>query len=225
MYTDAQKKWLLEHYRNINVEHSWWQYTYDDFIEVAKAFGVETTTDQLSFSGFWSQGDGASFTFDRTTLLAVYEAGTKTLAENTYGDPEKFEGYVKAFYDLYRSATSDIEPLLLTHPNGRIAVEGYQFCGERISRQYSHSNTVSVEVQLEEAVIDMATDDPVVYAALPTQSDLDTLVKDCADALYRALESEYEGQTSDEAVLEACEASEIEVALDEDGEDDYRAAA
>jgi hypothetical protein len=225
MYTDAQKKWLLEKHRDINVGHDWSQPTIEDFIEVARAFGITTSTDQVAFSGFWSQGDGASFTFYSSSLEEVYAAGSKTLADKDYGEPESFTGYVKAFYDLYLGAISSLEPLLLTHPNGRRAAEGYFFRASRISHHYSHSNTVAVEVEIKADVLDLFDDDPVVYAALPTQTDLDTLVKACADALYRTLESEHEYQTSDETVLEACEDNGIEAELDEDDEDDYRAAA
>ena len=66
---DARMKWeqlsksakdeLLGKHRNYNVDHSWWDFTYDDFREQMNDIGI--SVDKMQFSGFWSQGDGASF--------------------------------------------------------------------------------------------------------------------------------------------------------------------
>jgi len=55
----AQSK-AIDKNRDINVYDDWYQFVYDDAIEVASLFGLEI--DKIYFSGFWSQGDGASFT-------------------------------------------------------------------------------------------------------------------------------------------------------------------
>ncbi len=51
---------LIEKHRDINVDHDWWDCTYDHFMEDMKQVGI--TVKDMRFSGFWSQGDGASFT-------------------------------------------------------------------------------------------------------------------------------------------------------------------
>lgn len=51
---------LLEKYRDINVDYDWWAYTYGDFkTQQLATNGI--CVDEMYFSGFWSQGDGACF--------------------------------------------------------------------------------------------------------------------------------------------------------------------
>lgn len=50
---------LLEKYRSINVEHDWYQPTYDAFADDMRLVGIRV--DRMFFSGFCSQGDGACF--------------------------------------------------------------------------------------------------------------------------------------------------------------------
>lgn len=50
---------LLGKHRDVNVDHDWWDYTYDWFKEKCDAQGICVT--DMSFSGFWAQGDGANF--------------------------------------------------------------------------------------------------------------------------------------------------------------------
>lgn len=57
---EAQKKAIEKHY-DINVDHGWWEFVYDDFKEQARNEGFDI--DRMYFSGFWSQGDGAMFEY------------------------------------------------------------------------------------------------------------------------------------------------------------------
>lgn len=56
---DEHKKRAIENNRYINVEHDWWEYVYDDTIQIGKILGLKI--ERIFFSGFWSQGDGACF--------------------------------------------------------------------------------------------------------------------------------------------------------------------
>lgn len=64
----------MEKYRGINVQHDWWDSLFEDFVRELSEIGIEvdTTSRQtrsgkpvsepdIYFSGFCSQGDGASF--------------------------------------------------------------------------------------------------------------------------------------------------------------------
>jgi hypothetical protein len=51
---------LIEKHRDINTDYDWWDCTYDHFAEDMRIKHIEV--DKMLFSGFWSQGDGASFT-------------------------------------------------------------------------------------------------------------------------------------------------------------------
>ena len=50
--------------------YPWWDSVYEGWIEKLKAIGIYTDKDNIRFSGFGSQGDGASFT--GTILLDVF---------------------------------------------------------------------------------------------------------------------------------------------------------
>lgn len=51
---------VLDRHRDINTLDDWWDFVCDDCIEKLESLGYENT--DIRFSGFYSQGDGASFT-------------------------------------------------------------------------------------------------------------------------------------------------------------------
>lgn len=55
---DVKEK-VISNNREINVEHDWWEFIYEDFEENC-AFDLK----KIYFSGFWSQGDGAMFEYN-----------------------------------------------------------------------------------------------------------------------------------------------------------------
>jgi len=57
--TEEGKEKAIEKLYNINVDHDWWDCEYDDFKQVAACIGIEI--DEIWFSGFSCQGDGACF--------------------------------------------------------------------------------------------------------------------------------------------------------------------
>lgn len=57
--SDEAKQVALEKYRDINVDHDWWNFVYEDVKTVATLMGLDI--EKIYFSGFWSKGDGACF--------------------------------------------------------------------------------------------------------------------------------------------------------------------
>ena len=57
--SDDAKETAINAYRENNLDYEWWEYIYDDTKEIAALMGIEI--DNIYFSGFWSQGDGACF--------------------------------------------------------------------------------------------------------------------------------------------------------------------
>lgn len=57
--SESAKQKAIEKRRHWNVEHDWWSFTYDWFKETYPQY----QDCEICFSGFSSQGDGASFTF------------------------------------------------------------------------------------------------------------------------------------------------------------------
>lgn len=56
------KRRALETLAGWATDHDWWDCIYPDFTEIAGMLGVVVAERDISFTGFWSQGDGASFT-------------------------------------------------------------------------------------------------------------------------------------------------------------------
>jgi hypothetical protein len=63
----AAREEVLDEFRSINVEGSWWTSIYKEWIDKLEKMGFEDV--QINFSGFYSQGDGASFTAKGLDLL------------------------------------------------------------------------------------------------------------------------------------------------------------
>lgn len=55
-----QKEKALELNRDCNVDQEWWTFVYDDAKDIGAMLGFDI--ENIFFSGFWRQGDGACFT-------------------------------------------------------------------------------------------------------------------------------------------------------------------
>ena len=52
---------IIEKNRDINTDFNWYEGTIAEFVKDMEAKGLEIDAKNVNFSGFWSQGDGASF--------------------------------------------------------------------------------------------------------------------------------------------------------------------
>lgn len=57
---DSAKETAREWFRSVQLDYDWWDFTTDDAKRLGKTLGIEI--DDIYFSGFSSQGDGACFT-------------------------------------------------------------------------------------------------------------------------------------------------------------------
>lgn len=73
--SDEAKERARNWYRDHALDYDWWDCTFEDVKQVAALMGIEI--DQIYFSGFWSQGDGACFTgtyaYRKGSLKAIRE--------------------------------------------------------------------------------------------------------------------------------------------------------
>jgi hypothetical protein len=56
---NQQKEIEKNRYWNVNGGYNWWDGVYENVTQIAEIFGIDL--DNIWFSGFWSQGDGACF--------------------------------------------------------------------------------------------------------------------------------------------------------------------
>lgn len=190
----AQKN-ALDINRNINVYFDGWEEgVTQDFREEMKNIGIDDIT--ISFSGFYSQGDGASFTSNDIDTRKFFNAvGIKSSkALNMEGEDERSKGENKDFYDLL-DTMEDIGQL----DKNRIVPEDIKVFIERTDSRYVHYNSIKANVEIYDE-----RDDWEERWGLG--DDLEEKVTEyirliCKD-LYRKLEKEYEFLTSDENVRE-----------------------
>jgi len=195
---------VIEKHRDINVDiRDWYEFTVDDWKEKLEALGYRNP--EIQYSGFWSQGDGASFTSDSVPSHAT--------------DPD-----VIAAWELVQRMTllagqsgwemGAIGPIDQWELEGMVSGRVY-----RHGHHYSHENTVSVTWQVDDFPDTMGLLLEEQWTALDQAimsyyENLDEVVTDLCREIYADLEKEYEYQTSDEVVMEALESYE----LDEDGD-------
>ncbi len=99
--SEEAKTNALESMRDTNVDmNDWFDSTYENFIEEMKQIGFNLTSKDLSFRGFNSQGDGASFVCDSIDLDKL----TKFIDKENETDLGKYVRFDQYFsMDVYRS--------------------------------------------------------------------------------------------------------------------------
>ena len=58
---DKVKEKVRDKYRQSCLDYDWWEVIYEGIMEKAEEYGITLVDDDIQFTGFWSQGDGASF--------------------------------------------------------------------------------------------------------------------------------------------------------------------
>lgn len=201
---------LIEENRDFNVECGldWWDALYEDFKDVAQAFGFCVTN--IYFSGFWSQGDGASFEHENASLYSVLCAA-KTLEEKTYGDPDAMTGYVAAFRDIHYLVRDRFLSTMVS-AEATDVIENTSWVTRVSGGTYSHSGMMAMTDMdgPESSDYADAMPDGFVKRANETRDEILPLLRRCADKLYAALEQEHDHLTEDDQVWDAMVANEYE---------------
>lgn len=167
--------------REINVDYEWWDFIYDDFHRICSIIGFNLDKSEPSFCGFWSQGDGASFTGWYNSAHA--EAAADKIREHAPQDE-----------DLHR-IVDDLKILASEVPEFRLKIY-------RHSSSYVHSNTMGVtDLEFEDEV----SDD--VFSRV--EEGIIEHMRALADWLYATLEEDYNHLTSDEVIWEVLCSNEM----------------
>lgn len=102
----------------------WYESVFDDFCEICRILGFDVSPSDIRFSGFWSQGDGASFT------------GSYAYAK---GAAERIREYAPGDAELHNVADS-----LQVMQKRRFY--GVTASIDRVSSRYSHENTCRANI-------------------------------------------------------------------------------
>lgn len=184
---------VVEKWAESQCQDEWWEWTFKDAKRMGALMGI--TVEDIYFSGFWSQGDGASFTGRYACKPDAVQAITREC-----GGSDK---------ELIRIA-SELSVLQTTLK----LQHGFTFectiARDRYSN-YSHSGTINVDVWgTKENVDEDIVDDAAAEYVEPTLS----LMRAFADWIYRQLEAEHEYLTSEKAVTESIESSGLRFTAD-----------
>ena len=195
-FTEAQQA-LIDRYRDINTDHEWWDSTYECFKERMEAIGIEV--DQMYFSGFWSQGDGACFEGQVSNWglflksLGITNGVLVEFARDHWAFSVKHRGH-------YYHENCTVFDADMPNPDG----EDDEWFIERYS-PYEVNDFRSV-----------------AWLAVLKEFDFSSMEKTFRDAfkdhmrqLYKDLEAEYDDLTSDEAVWDSIVANELDDELEE----------
>ena len=178
--------------RGMDDDTYWHEFVYDDANTIAEILGIQIDTvavplmdgskrykPAISFSGFYSQGDGSCF-------IGRYEYAK--------GSTKNIRSHVPLDTELHRIA-DELQAIQKRH---------FYKLYSRITQSgnYCHARTMSVET-----FWDYSTDE---YPSIEVQYEIEQLIRDFADWIYRQLEKEYEYQNSDEAIDDSIRANEYE---------------
>ena len=204
--TARQKDEILDKYRDWNVYEGWHDYVYEDFKREMDAIGIEV--DDIWFSGFSSQGDGACFEGRVSNWPKFLESAGHTcpaliaLAAEAWGFSVVHRGHY--YHENCTSFTSD-----MVSPDDYSESEMDEFV-------YAHS-PYSTDIQNAAFVVILQGYD---FASLE-----DAFIEEFKRhmrALYSQLEAEYDHLTTDEAILDSLECNDqLEDAINSITEEAY----
>ncbi|MFA6083444.1 hypothetical protein [Mucilaginibacter sp.] len=183
----AREKALAE-LSGINVDFDWWDFIYDDVIAIAKTIGITINPKRIYFRGFYSQGDGSTFsaTID---LPGLWEAISK----------ENWKSYAElARLDF---ALPDMDRRII-----RLLKEGKLDVNPKIEQP---RNGYYVRTELNACLPCNGNEYPLIEKQLEIlEKGLQEIANMLNDHLFYSLREEYEYQTSETAVKETIESNE-----------------
>jgi hypothetical protein len=225
------RQWMEE----ASTDGDWWEYTYDDWQKACADVGFPDP--EINFSGFGSQGDGASF---------VSVVDLPVLIEFLSAPPEGTQApvLIKESPETYdwRSWVVNKVGGVKGNPKFRKVlriIDSVEMAVKRHTRQYSHGQTCGVESDFRD------NGEYVKFPAVPAMLGMpfkpqesvwkskqprlralwDEFVKaaeelrlDICHAIYQDLEEEYESRTTDEYLSDMSEANDW--TFDENGRAD-----
>ena len=195
---DKARAWLQE----TQTGYKWWEYVYEDWVTALEDVGLLAV--EISFSGFWSQGDGASFTaeIDLPPLIEF-------LSNPPFGSDAPV--VTKASPETY-----DWRPWLVKQVDGvqrnpefnkllRV-VDSLNMSVVRAYSQYSHERSCGLKTDFYDR--DKRLTPKLRRLWEDFCNSVEQFRLDACRAIYRSLNKEYEYLTDDKQLIEISEDSQ-----------------
>ena len=175
--SDTAKATAIEENYEYNTNYDWWDGDYDDFKNVGKCIGIDI--DDIYFSGFSSQGDGACF-----EGRYAYKAGWgKELSGYCGGDSfEEIRAIGKRLQDIQRKSFYAIQASV------------------KQSGHYHHAMCTDIEVTCERSE---------EYYNPIGGNDIIEELRNFMNWMYSQLNKQYDYLTTDDAIKESFEANDV----------------
>jgi len=180
---EAKQK-ALTTYQDLNIGFDWWDDEFEDFIELCSYLGITVNKDSINFSGFYSQGDGSSFSAlaDIPRLVqAIHKEAWKVYAPMQY----------------FAFAVPQVDRRVMALVTDGLLPGEPQIIGR--SRQYG----VVTDLGISEVVKDGKTHGNIFEELDKLEEWLRSVAEILNSYLYKSLEKQYEFLTSDTAVTES----------------------
>lgn len=183
---DQSQDELIDKHWDINVSYEWWDCTYEEFKLEMQTKGI--TVDEMNFTGFYSQGDGASFTgkVDMIQFLKVHG-----LEEHFMG-ATFFAGQGELWAEISRGSSR------YAHENSvtvNLVVDSYN--------NYEDGSTRYEVYETMQEILDIEH--------ISLEKEVEDICKGYMRDLYAKLRDEYESLTSKEAIWDTIVANELHV--------------
>jgi hypothetical protein len=203
------KKHAIDELRDTNVDYNdWHEPIIEDFENEMEELGL--TDVEVQYSGFYSQGDGASFTADvgDPEVFMRMALGIESDKWVDMGDDKKPADEL----DLLRSDLLDIG----FDTRERLTPENFVINIIRNSSRYSHENTIEGDVEIEDIPESIEDDFPYYDYKESIQNKVTDWARKRSSQLYRDLERYYDELRSDDAVEETIEGNDYKFTKDGD---------
>lgn len=184
---DARKT-ALDKMRDINTDHGWWDFVYDNFKTISEFVGITVDLKKIYFSGFFHQGQGSTYT--ASVNIKKLLRGVKSMAWKEYVPKTELDFPVinidRRILDLIQRDIIDtwakVEPT-----NRETSINVLTDLNFSYNRCRNYNCIESELTRLEE--------------------DITEVCEELNHFLFAALQKEYEYLTSDAAVTETIEAN------------------
>lgn len=185
----ASKEKALTTYRDLNVDFDWWDDEFEDFMELCSYMGIAVIKDKIKFRGFYSQGDGSSFSamVDIPKLIMA-------VANQSWKDYAPLQEFVFIVPQIDRRVMALVAKGLLPGEPQMISR----------TRQYG----VVTDLGISEVIKDGKTHDNIFEELDKLEEWPRSIAEILNRYLYKSLENRYEFLTSDTAIKESILANE-----------------
>lgn len=187
--TTAAQNEAIRRVGEMNTDNDYWaESTLEWANTTLEAFGFYNI--KIRYTGFWSQGDGASFTSVWTWLKAD---GTTTAEYLDGGNGDEEKGFAERIAAIV--AESRLTGIEL--PKMRMSDDN--------SCHYCHENSVNIEFDYSNIECEV---DQLIVDCERYEERLTAWCRDLMRWIYRSLEAEYDYQSSREGAIECIEGND-----------------